>query len=53
MRIIIADDYEEMSKIAANIVRSQVVVKPDAVIGLATGGTPLGMYRNLIKLYET
>jgi len=52
MRIIIADDYEDMSKMAANIVRSQVVVKPDAVVGLSTGGTPLGMYRNLIKLYE-
>ncbi len=52
MRIIIADDYEDMSKKAANIVRSQVVIKPDAVLGLSTGGTPLGMYKNLIKLYE-
>lgn len=52
MRIIIADDYEDMSKIAANIVRSQVVIKPDAVLGLATGSTPLGMYKKLVKLYE-
>jgi len=52
MRIILADNYEEMSKKAAAILRSQVILKPDCVLGLATGDTPLGMYKELIKLYE-
>lgn len=52
MRIILADNYEEMSKKAAAIVTSQVILKPDCVLGLATGDTPLGMYKELIKLYE-
>lgn len=52
MRIIIADGYEEMSNKAAAIVRSQVVLKPDCVLGMATGDTPRGMYKELIKMYE-
>ena len=52
MRIIIADNYEEMSKRAAAMVSSQVILKYDSVLGLATGDTPLGMYKELIKLYE-
>ena len=52
MRITIADNYEEMSKKAAALVRSQVILKPDCVLGLATGDTQLGMYKELIKLYE-
>ena len=52
MRIIIADTYKEMSEKAASIVCSQVILKPDCVLGLATGDTPLGMYKELIKLYK-
>ncbi|NLO21877.1 MAG: glucosamine-6-phosphate deaminase [Syntrophomonadaceae bacterium] len=52
MRIILADNYEEMSRKAADIVRSQIVLKPDCVLGLATGDTPMGMYQELIKMYE-
>lgn len=52
MRMIFADTYEEMSKKAAAMVQSQIILKPDCVLGLATGGTPLGMYKELIKLYE-
>ncbi len=52
MRIIRADNYEEMSKKAADIVKSQVILKPDCVLGLATGDTPLGMYSELINMYE-
>lgn len=52
MRVIIVEDYDEMSRKAAAIVNSQVVLKPDCVLGLATGSTPLGMYRELIKLYQ-
>lgn len=52
MRILIVDDYDEMSKKAAAMVSSQVILKHDCVLGLATGDTPLGMYRELIRLYE-
>lgn len=52
MRIICVDNYEEMSKKAANIVASQIILKPNSVLGLATGSTPLGMYKQLIKTYE-
>jgi len=52
MRIIIADNYEEMSKRAAAMVSSQVILKYNSVLGLATGDTPLGMYKELIKLYK-
>lgn len=52
MRIIITDNYEEMSKKAAAIVRNQIILKPDCVLGLATGDTPIGMYKELIKMHE-
>lgn len=52
MRIIVVDSYEEMSKKAAMMVASQVMLKPDSVLGLATGDTPLGMYKELISLYN-
>lgn len=48
MRIVIAKDYEDMSRRAANIVAGQIFVKPNSVIGLATGSTPLMMYKELI-----
>ena len=49
MRIIKAKDYAEMSRKAANIIAAQVVAKPDCVLGLATGGTPVGTYKSLIE----
>ena len=52
MRIIVVDNYEEMSKRAALMVASQVTLKPDSVLGLATGDTPSGMYKELISLYN-
>ena len=52
MRIIVVDNYEEMSKKAALMIASQVMLKPDSVLGLATGDTPLGMYKELIKLHR-
>lgn len=52
MRIYIVDNYEEMSKQGANLVASQVRLKPNSVLGLATGGTPVGMYQELVKKYE-
>ena len=52
MRIIIVENKEEMGKKAASLVSSQIILKPDSVLGLATGGTPLGMYKELINLYN-
>ena len=52
MQIYRAKDYEDMSKKAANIIASQVVLKPDCVLGLATGSTPIGAYKNLVEKYE-
>ncbi|SCX81541.1 glucosamine-6-phosphate deaminase [Alkaliphilus peptidifermentans] len=52
MRIIIVNDYAEMSQRAARIVASHVILKPNSSIGLATGSTPLGMYNALIDLYN-
>lgn len=52
MRIIVVENYEEMSKKAAMMIASQVMLKPNSVLGLATGDTPLGMYKELIKLYN-
>lgn len=52
MQIYRAKDYEDMSRKAANIIASQVVLKPDCVLGLATGSTPSGAYKNLVEKYE-
>ena len=52
MRIIKTKDYADMSRKAANIIASQVILKPDCVLGLATGSTPIGTYKELIKGYE-
>ncbi|MDO4454302.1 MAG: glucosamine-6-phosphate deaminase [Eubacteriales bacterium] len=52
MKIFIAKDYNEMSRKAANIIAAQVIVKPDCVLGLATGSTPIGAYEELVKRYQ-
>ena len=52
MRIIKAKDYDDMSKKAADIIASQVILKPKGVLGLATGSTPIGAYKELVSKYE-
>ncbi|PIH05377.1 glucosamine-6-phosphate deaminase [Clostridium combesii] len=52
MRILVVDSYEEMSKKAAAMIASQVILKPDSVLGLATGDTPIGMYKEIINIYK-
>ncbi|WP_303104708.1 glucosamine-6-phosphate deaminase [uncultured Mitsuokella sp.] len=52
MRVIITNSYDEMSKEAAKIVAGQIYLKPDSVLGLATGSTPLQMYKKLIAVHE-
>lgn len=52
MRIIRTKNYDEMSRKAAAIIAAQVIHKPGCVLGLATGGTPVGTYKNLVAWYN-
>jgi len=52
MRIIVEQDYHAMSKKAALMIASQITLKPDSNLGLATGSTPLAMYDKLIEMYR-
>ena len=52
MKVIKVDNYKELSQIASEIFISKVKQKPDAVLGLATGSTPLGLYKNLIEDHQ-
>ena len=52
MKVIVCKDYAEMSAKAADIVAAQITLKPNCVLGLATGSTPEGMYACLVKKYE-
>lgn len=47
MQIFVTENYQAMSHKAANILSAQVILKPDTVLGLATGSTPQGMYKQL------
>ncbi len=53
MRLIRAKDYADVSRKAANIIAAQVQLKPDCVLGLATGSSPVGTYKELIAKYES
>lgn len=52
MIIYAGKDYNDVSRKAANIMSAQIIMKPDAVLGLATGSTPVGMYKQLIEWYK-
>ena len=52
MKFIVCENYDEMSKEAAKIVVAQMKEKKDSILGLATGSTPIGLYKELIKAYE-
>ena len=52
MKIIRAKDYRDMSRKAANIISAQIIMKPDCVLGLATGSTPVGTYEQLVEWYN-
>lgn len=52
MNIVVCNDKKEFDQKAAQILASQIKNKPNSVIGLATGSTPVGMYHELIKMYE-
>ena len=52
MRLIQTKDYREASRQVANIISAQVILKPDSVLGLATGSSPIGAYQQLIEWYN-
>ena len=52
IRFVCTKDYDDMSRKAANIIGAQVVSKPNCVLGLATGSTPIGTYARLVEGYE-
>ena len=52
MKIVVTKDYTEMCKLASRIFAAQITLKPDSVLGLATGSTPVGMYKELIQMYN-
>jgi len=52
MKIYRAKNYDHMSQIVANILAAQITLKSDSVLGLATGGSPVGAYKRLIEKYK-
>lgn len=52
MKIIVTENYEEMSRVAADCFAEVLRSKPDCVLGLATGDTPIGLYQKLIAMYR-
>src|SRR5438876_863566 len=52
MEVVIKRDYDEMSKAAAQLVVDVLNTKPNAVLGMATGSTPLGLYQELVRLHQ-
>ena len=52
MQLIICDEYEQLSRAAAKTVAKTLNSKPNAVMGLATGSTPLGLYQELVRMHK-
>lgn len=50
MKLIVTENYEELSKVAAGEMASVIRNNPKAILGLATGGSPVGMYKELIRM---
>lgn len=52
IKVISCEDYDAMSRRAANVIAAQIIEKEDSVLGLATGSTPEGLYEYLVKYYN-
>lgn len=52
MKLIVAKNYDLLSKTAANIVKEEIEKKPNIILGLPTGSTPIGMYKELIRMHK-
>ena len=52
MKVYKVKDYETMSQKAAAFLAAKMILKPDALLGLATGSTPIGTYKRLVEMYQ-
>ena len=52
MKFITVENYEQLSRQAANIIAAQIITKPNSVLGLATGSSPIGIYDQLVEKYQ-
>jgi glucosamine-6-phosphate deaminase len=52
MKVLVVKDYDSMSKEAGHIFIEAIKNKPNIVLGLATGSTPIGMYKEMIKAHK-
>lgn len=52
MKTIICKNYDEISKVTSNLICNEINKKPDITLGLATGSSPIGTYKELINLYN-
>ena len=52
MQICKVKNYQELSRKAANLIAAQITLKPDSVLGLATGSSPIGTYDRLVEMYQ-
>lgn len=52
MKTVFVDSYHECSRLGANLIAAQILLKPDSVIGFATGSSPVGIYRELVARYQ-
>ena len=52
MKVIVCENYDQASEKCAEIFAEQLKAKPDSIVGLATGSTPIGTYKALTKKYE-
>lgn len=52
MEVIVTESYEEMGKLAARMIERQLLSKPNSVLGLATGSTPISTYKELVRLHK-
>ena len=50
MKMVVCKNYEEMSKEAAKLVAEQIKTKPESILGFATGSSPVGMYKELVRM---
>ena len=53
MKLIETKNYDELSRVAADMLISEIKAKPNCVLGLATGSTPIGTYDKLIEAYKS
>ncbi|MGN2369859.1 glucosamine-6-phosphate deaminase [Clostridium cagae] len=52
MKILVCENYDKLSEKSAQIIMSQITLKSNSILGLATGSTPIGMYKKLVEMYE-